>query len=136
MFEIIVQFVLEVVGQVLVELLAELGWESLRDGMRPRRKAHPALAALGQFLLGLLAGGLSLLIVGHRLFGPAPLPGVSLILSPLATGAAMHVIGGFWPGHFGERPGLFEFRAGAICAFGMALVRFLYFEDPFDWWPR
>ena len=38
-----------------------------------------------------------------------------------------------WERRGRERPALFSFRAGAICAFGMALVRFSYFET--EWLP-
>jgi hypothetical protein len=48
------------------------------------------------------------------------------VLSPIGTGIAMHWIGEFWRER--GRPALFSFRAGAIFAFGMALVRFVYLE--------
>ena len=41
---------------------------------------------------------------------------------------AVHWIGEFWREHGRDRPTLFSFRAGAILAFGMALVRFVYLE--------
>jgi hypothetical protein len=128
--------VFEVVGQILFELLTELGWRSLGDGLRSRREAHPVLARLGQFLLGSIAGVISLLIVSRRIVGPSPLVGASLILSPLCTGLAMHWIGEWWPRSYGDKPGLFSFTSGAIFAFGMALVRFVYLENPLGWWPR
>jgi hypothetical protein len=136
LLQLAVELVVEVVGQVLVELLASLGWRSLADAVRPERHAHPALATVGQFALGALTGGLSLLVVGHRLLGPSPLPGASLILSPLGTGVAMHALGRMWPARLGDRPGLLSFGSGAVFAFGMALVRFLYLEDPWQWWPE
>ena len=60
--------------------------------------------------------------------GRRPFRGVSLLLSPLGTGLAMHILGEFWSNRGKERPALFSFRAGAAFAFGMALVRFLYLE--------
>ena len=136
MFEFLVQIVFEVVGQVLLELLTSLGWESLKDGVRSRREAHPVLAVIGQFLLGVLGGIVSLLIVSRRVWGPSPLPGVSLVLSPISTGAVMHGLGRIWPASYGDKPGLLSFWPGATFAFGMALTRFIYIEDPWQWWPR
>jgi hypothetical protein len=78
--------------------------------------------------MGLVAGVLSLLLFGSRLTQRGPIPGLSLVASPLGTGLAMHWLGEFWREREKDRPALFTFRAGAIFAFGMALVRFLYFE--------
>jgi hypothetical protein len=128
MLEFLFQFVLEVLGQIFFELAAELGWHSLKDSMRREREASPVLAAIGHFLMGVIAGGLSLLLFSTRLTERGPIPGVSLLASPLATGLAMHWIGEFWRDAGRERRALFTFRGGAVFAFGMALVRFLYFE--------
>ena len=95
---------------------------------RRKRESTAALAAPGHFLMGAGAGIVSLLIVGRRLTPHSPLSGLSLFLSPLGTGLAMHWIGEFWREREMDRPGLFSFQAGAIFALGMALVRFVYLE--------
>jgi hypothetical protein len=76
--------------------------------------------------MGCIAGVLSLLLFGRRLTRPGLFPGISLIVSPLGTGLVMHWLGEFWRERGKDRPALFTFRAGAIFAFGMALLRFLY----------
>jgi hypothetical protein len=78
--------------------------------------------------MGLCAGIFSLLLFGRRLIARSPIPGLSLILSPIVTGIAMDRIGEFWRERGRDRPALFSFRAGAVFAFGMALVRFVYLE--------
>ena len=105
-----------------------LGWESLKHSLRRERKASPLLAGLGHFLMGLAAGIVSLIVFGRRLTPPSPARGVSLIAAPIGTGAAMHRLGEFWRARGKDRPVLFTFRAGAVFAFGMALVRFVYLE--------
>ena len=122
------QLVLEVAGQVLFEFVVAFGWESLKDSVRLERESTPVLAGTGHLLLGVCAGILSLLIVPRRLAPHSPLPGLNLMLSPIATGIAVHSIGEFWHERGKDRPVLFTFRAGAIFAFGMALVRFVYIE--------
>lgn len=122
--------ILEVVGQVLFEIAATVGWESLQQSVRREREARPLLAGVGHFLLGAAAGGLSLVLVRTRLTRRIVFPGVSLIVSPIATGVVMHWLGEFWRDRGRDRPVLFTFRAGATFAFGMALVRYLYFERP------
>ena len=116
----------EIVGQVLFEILASFGWESVKDSTRREREATPILAATGHLLLGAIAGILSLLIVPQRLAPHSPLPGLSLLLSPIGSGIAMHWLGEFWRERGKDRPVLFSFRAGALFAFGMAVVRFVY----------
>jgi hypothetical protein len=123
----LLQLVLEIAGQIFFELLTALGWESV-DSLRPERKARPVLARLGQFLMGLAAGILSLLIFGRRLVPRPVIPGLSLVLSPIGTGIAMHLMGERWRERGRHRPALFSFWPGAIFAFGMALVRFVYLE--------
>ena len=78
--------------------------------------------------MGSFAGALSLLIFSARFFARPAIPGLSLVLSPIATGAAMHWLGELWRSRGREAPALFSFRAGAIFAFGMAIVRFAYLE--------
>jgi hypothetical protein len=76
------------------------------------------------FLVGVLIGAISTLIVGHRLTPVSPWPGVSLVLAPLGTGLVMRRLGDVWEERGKSRPILFSFRAGAIFAFGLALARF------------
>ena len=126
LLELLFELVIEVAGQILFELLTAFGWESL-DSL-PERKSRPVLARVGQFLMGVAAGVLSLLVFGERLVPRSVIPGLSLVLSPIGTGIAMHWIGEWWPERGRPRPALFSFWAGAIFAFGMALVRFVYLE--------
>lgn len=102
--------------------------------MRSERESTPLLAGIGHFLTGLCAGGLSLLIFGRALIAHPLIPGVSLILSPIGTGMAMRAIGEYWVERGRDRPALFSFRAGAIFAFGMALVRFVYLGPGWKSW--
>ena len=126
MFELLLQLALDVLGQLLFEFAMAFGWESLKDATRLERHATPLLAGIGHLIAGLIAGLLSLAVFRGRLMPRAPLPGVSLVLSPLGTGLVMHLLGEFWRERGKDRPILFTFRAGAIFAFGMALVRFWY----------
>ena len=124
------QLVLDVVGQIVFEIVAVLGWESLKEPLRREqetRDTSPFLRAIGCLLWGLVGGVLSILLLNSRVAPRLSLPGISLVLSPICTGVAMHVIGEWW-GDRRRRPALFSFWTGAIFAFGMALVRFIYFE--------
>jgi hypothetical protein len=125
LFEILIQFVIEVFGQALVEILAELGLESLKAALeRPNRS--PWLAALGYFFLGGTLGGLSLLVRRERLFLPGPLPGLSLVASPLCVGAIMGAWGRYRRQRGQTTTNLATFGGGAAFALGTAVVRFVW----------
>lgn len=127
-FEFLVQMVIEIVGQALFEIVISMGWDSLAHSVRSERQANPILAGIGHLLLGMTAGVVSLFILPSRVTPRSPLPGLSLILSPIGTGLVMDRIGEWWRERGNDRPVLFSFRAGATFAFGMALVRFVYVE--------
>ena len=88
-------------------------------------------ASTGAFWLvldGPCAGILSVLLFGRRLVPRPLIPGLSLVLSPIVTGIAMDWMGELLSERGKHRPALFSFWAGAVFAFGMALVRFVYLE--------
>ena len=127
LLELLFSLVFDVLGQLLFEVLAEFGLETFKQAVgRTPQQRSPILAGVGHLLLGHLAGGLSLLLIPQSLVPPGPLPGLSLVLSPLITGSVMQTIGDLVAERRSERPVLFTFRAGALFAFGMALVRFAY----------
>ena len=128
MWELVLQLVIEIIGQVVFELLVALGLESLSDSGIRERESRPLAGAIAQFLIGLCAGGLSLLMYSRRVSPHSAIPGLSLVLSPLGTGIAMHWLGEMWRDRGKEPPPLFSFKAGALFAFGMALARFVYLE--------
>jgi hypothetical protein len=63
--ELILGFFGELLLQLVLEMLAELGLRSVRESFRPQ--PNPVLALIGYLLLGLIAGGLSLLLAPHFL---------------------------------------------------------------------
>jgi hypothetical protein len=113
----------EVLSQIVVELLVELGFESMGESVRRRHRAHPVVALVGAAVMGGVAGLLTSLIWPTRFLQPGPLPGVSVIVSPLVTGLVMQQYGR-WRGP--ESSYLATFWGGACFAFGMALVRFVW----------
>ena len=127
-FELLLQLVIEFIAQVIFELLAAMGLESLTDSGIRERESRPLAAAITQFLMGRCAGVLSLLIYSRRLMPHSAMRGLSLVLSPLGTGMAMHWLGEMWRNRGKDPPALFSFKAGALFAFGMAVVRSVYLE--------
>lgn len=61
----------------------------------------------------------------HPLIAHAPVPGASLLLSPLMTGGMMELYGRWRSTGGHATSSASTFWGGALFAFGMALVRFL-----------
>lgn len=129
MLEFIVELVLEVFGDIIlqvgIELLADFGLECLGKLLRPRKSLSPVAGTLGLLVIGGLLGVISGSLLPHRLFPLAPVPGASLFLAPIGAGIAMHFFG-VWRRIRGGNPTLVAtFWGGAAFAFSMALVRWL-----------
>jgi hypothetical protein len=120
----LLQIVLEGLFQLFCEFLLELGWESSRDTLG-RRNHHPIIAAIGFLILGSAIGGMWVWISPNRLVDPGPFRGLSLIVSPLIAGSAMHLFGEFRRSRGHSPTNLASFLGGACLAFAIAAVRFL-----------
>ena len=84
-------------------------------------------------MIGTMAGVISLLVLRRQVFANRVVPGVSLILAPVCTGALMDLLGGWWIRRGNIRMALFTFWGAFWFALGMALVRLAYFERPWTW---
>jgi len=125
LLEILIQLILDIFGQVILEVLAEFGLAALKATLERQNRSLP-LAALGLFLLGAGLGGLSLFVWPQRVIKPGPVPGLGLLISPLCVGGVMHAWGTYRRvlGHITTN--LATFAGGAAFALGSALVRFLW----------
>lgn len=123
-FEILFSFLGELLLQLFGELLIDFGLRSAVDGETARK--HPILSFLGNIVLGLVAGLLSLLIFGHHLLKHAGLRVAMLVVIPPLAGWVMSVFGRWQEKHGGERASLERFWNGFAFALAMGLVRFFW----------
>ncbi len=89
-FEILFQLVGEVLLQIVFEALAELGVRSVR---KPKKPLNPWLAAIGYMIFGSIAGGISLWLFPELFINSRSGQIASLVVTPIAAGAAMSLIG-------------------------------------------
>jgi len=130
MVELLLELLLELLGEFLIELalaaVLDLVLRAIARVFETFRFANPVLASVAYFLMGALAGGLSLLIFPHPLVHPSRLHGINLLLSPVATGLAMSLLGSML-GRYGRKvTGIESFRYGFALAFGIAVIRFIF----------
>ena len=115
---------LEVIGEALLELLFGLAAEALSAGIKRLKEAGPVALTIGLAFGGAGAGLLSAWLVPHRLIVTrVAIPGLSLVVAPVATGFVMGFLGKQIR-RAGHSPNsVATFRGGLVFAFSMALVR-------------
>jgi hypothetical protein len=127
----ILEFLFEVMIEVLAGEASEFGFNWFFKGLSEEfgtfEQKYPWIALLAFLLTGAGLGALSLFVLPHHLMRSTRFHGISLFLSPLATGYVMSLIGrklerGGQTSHFAK------FRYGFAFALGMALIRFLFAE--------
>jgi hypothetical protein len=128
LLELLLQLVVEVGLELLFEIGAAIGWTAFEQSISVEGQSHRILGPLGHFLIGTIAGGISLLVYSRRIMPSRFLPGVSLLVAPLGTGIIMEALGRLWVSRGNERMALFTFKGGSLFALGMALVRFTYLQ--------
>jgi len=125
-FEFLLTGLWEVILQISGEALLESGFRAAGEPFRRQSRAHPVIAGIGVALLGALAGTLTSLVWPARVFQPGPVRGASLLVSPFITGVAMHRYGQWREDRGVARSYIATFWGGALFAFSMALVRFVW----------
>lgn len=120
-FELFAEVFLVILAEAFTVFLGRVFGEVFGD-----EEYSPVVAFFGYGLLGLLAGGVSVWLFPHPLVHPSRLHGISLLLSPLITGAVMSTIG-FMLRRKGKEPARIEsFTYGFVFALGMSLIRFFF----------
>ena len=121
MLEIVLEVLGEFLIQVVGEVLLELGLHSLAEPFR--KVPNPWLAAFGYAVFGGILGGLSLLAFPHN-FVPEPWRLANLIATPLAAGGLMSAMGA-WRARRGDAVlRIDKFAYGYLFALALALMRF------------
>ena len=126
--EIIFELIFEGVLYITGDLLVELGARSLGETIASRDERNPILAALGYALLGLIAGGLSLLIFPEAIARSERFHGINVLVAPAMAGLGMAGLGWLLERSGKRRLRIDSFLYGFIFALPMSLVRF-YFTD-------
>lgn len=131
MIEFIIELFLEFFGEILLQIvfeaLAQAGVNFARHPDRAPREHNPWLVSIGYALLGLIAGGISLLVMPDLLLRSPAGRIANLVLAPVAAGAAMATLGFLRRRRTGRDAlafGLERFGNGYVFALAMGIVRF------------
>lgn len=119
-FELVLEFLIQLVGEVLFEL-------GLRSMAEPfRRRPNPWLAAFGYAIFGAILGGLSLWLFPHHMVANFTWRYFNLVFTPVAVGLCMSWLGS-WRSRRGQQVlRIDRFSFGFLFAICFALVRFFW----------
>ncbi len=123
MIELVFQLLAEFILQVLGEALVELGFHSLAEPFR--KPPNPWLAAFGYLIFGAVFGGLSLLILSTH-FVTEPWRILNLIVTPIAVGGVMSLMGCWRTRRGDDFWRIDRFVYGYLFALSFALIRFFF----------
>jgi len=120
---------LELFGDVFLQLLAEglvdVASRGLSEVVETERAKDVVVSTLSYAAAGALVGTISLAIFPHPLVHPSRIHGISLLISPVATGLTMSLIGSMLRKSDKKVVPIESFGYGFAFAFGMALIRFI-----------
>ncbi len=126
--DVLLAFLLEGFAELLFTFLFELLIESadaLADLWSYKGPSN-LLVGAGCLVMGVAIGLNTLWLSAERLTPSTyRIPGISLVLAPLAAGLAMHLFGSWRREHGGHPTRLATYWGGGLFGFGAALARFL-----------
>ena len=119
-FELLLEFLIQVIGETLFEL-------GLHSVAAPFRKpTNPWLAAIGYAIFGAIFGAISLWPFPSHMVAGIVWRYVNLIVTPIAVGLCMSWLGS-WRSKRGEPVlRIDRFSYGCLFALSLALVRFFW----------
>jgi len=121
---IVFQFFGEMLLQVFIEVLLEMGFHGVADSFQ--RKPDPWLAFIGYAIFGGIAGAVSLIFLPILLIDSHSLQVVGLFAAPFTAGLIMVCVG-MWRRRRGDDlVRLDRFAYSFIFAFMLGLIRFIY----------
>ncbi|WP_395703162.1 hypothetical protein [Aquabacterium sp.] len=122
----VLQFFGELLLQIVLELLAEAGVRIARAPFEGRAPVRAWLAVLGYIAMGAAAGAFSLWLFPQLFIQSTRMRMANLLLTPVASGAAMAALGAWRAKRQQGLVGLDRFVYGFLFALSMATVRFFY----------
>jgi hypothetical protein len=118
--------ILEIAVSLAGEVFLDLGWMATSHALRTKRRRRTVVGMVGWFALGLVLGAISVWIHPAPFVHGAKLRLGILFGAPLVAGVVMRAYGRAARRRGSAPSSLATFTGGAILAFGMHLVRYLW----------
>ena len=128
LFEIVLGFIGEILLELIVEVAIEFGFYFFFERLITPSRYPAVIETIGYVLVGAMLGGASVLIFPNSFIPNAKLQIANLFITPILAGAAMMGVGTLRT-RKGQNPiRLDSFTFGALFAFSLELVRFLFVQ--------
>ena len=129
MIEAIVEVIFTIVGEIILQVVAELffnlGLGTIGNTLKRKKRANPFMAGVGFIILGSITGLFVSWLLPERIVPGVDLHGLSVLLAAAGTGTVM-MFYGRWQTSLGKQTTyLATFWGGGLFAFSMALTRWL-----------
>lgn len=125
-FELVAEFVVQVIFEWAVAAIADLLLRAIGLVSEDPVIQNQTLAYVGYWVFGIVMGAISLEVFPRHIVHPARIHGISLLLTPVATGLLMAATGAVLRRYNKKPLQLESFGCGFAFAFGMAAVRLLF----------
>lgn len=116
------EIILEILAEIFIQILFELGSHSLIEPFR--KKPNAVWSLIGYLIFGAVAGGVSCIFFKELLVKDTPFQVLNLFVTPVVSGYIMAILGKFREKKGVELIRMDKFAYGFAFAFAMALVRF------------
>ena len=123
---ILLEILLEILLPVLIELVSEFGFYQAYKTVRNPFRNSKLIEGTGYVVVGGMLGAASVFIFPQSFIGHYDLRILNLIITPILAGLAMMAVGSVRRKK-GQEPILLDsFTYGALFAFSLQIVRFLF----------
>ena len=124
--EILLELVIQLVGEIVLQGLFELGWRGLASPFRAKTTFHPLLALAIYFVLGIASGFIAVWLVPNALIPSPAVRLANLVVSPIVLGFAFELLGRKRDGSGKYRSVFDRFSYGFTFALTFGLVRYVF----------
>lgn len=126
LIEFIINFVIELGGPLIFELLAELGLRSAAHVLSKDKEIHPFFSLVGYIFLALICSSISIAIHRGHYIKDVNLQYLNLAVSPVLIGLIMKYRGQWLRSKEKKAIRLDSFWYGYAFALTFSLIRFVY----------
>jgi hypothetical protein len=124
--EILLEFLAELILEVFVQGIFELGGRGVFSTLRKDSPTNPWLTICGYLLMGVISGAISVWISPMHLLKSPAMQILNLVITPITLGAIFEAMGRWRHNHDKTRYKVDRFLYGFTFALTMGLIRYVF----------
>lgn len=124
--EFLFELLIQLFGELLIQLVFELGFRGLFALFRNDRPKNLVLAIIGYVCMGVIGGVISLWIIPKHVIDSQALRCINIVVTPILLGLLFELLGRQRQNHGKEKRLLDRFSYGFSFALSMGLIRLIF----------